>query len=216
MLDVDGTLVDSNLAHAQAWVDVFHEFGYDVALDKVQRLIGMGADKLLPTAIGVEKHSAEGGRLAERRKAIFHERYLPTLRPTRGARELLERLRCEPLRLAIASSAERQELAALLKIVDADDLVDDAASSEQVQGSKPDPDLVQVALGKLGLAARAVLMLGDTPYDVQAANRASVGTIALTCGGWRAEELRGALTVYADPADLLAHFDVSPLRRRAA
>ena len=206
ILDVDGTLVDSNLAHARAWAEVLRGSGYDVTVEQLWRLIGMGSDKLLPAAIGVEKDSAEGKRLTEQRKKLFLERYLPELQPTRGARDLLERLRSAELRIGIASSAEGEELEGLLAVCGASDLADTTPPSDQVEGSKPEPDVVQAALRKLGQPARDVLMLGDTPYDVEAAGRAGVGIIAVRCGGWSADDLGGALAVYDDPADLLSDF----------
>jgi HAD superfamily hydrolase (TIGR01509 family) len=207
ILDVDGTLVDSNLAHARAWAEVLGEAGYEVTVERLWRLIGMGSDKLLPAAIGVEKDSPEGKRLSEARKKLFLERYLPDLQPTRGARELVERLRSANLAIGIASSAEGEELDGLLAVCGASDLRDTTPPSDQVEGSKPEPDVVQAALRKLGQPAHAVLMLGDTPYDVEAATRAGVGIVALRSGGWAADDLGGALAVYDDPADLLTEFE---------
>jgi phosphoglycolate phosphatase-like HAD superfamily hydrolase len=213
LLDIDGTLVDSNDAHAAAWYDVLTEAGYQVSRDDLRRLIGMGSDKLLPRAVGVDKASPDGKRLSERRKVVFRERYLPDLRPTRGARDLLVRMRGDGLSLVVASSAEGEELRALLDVVGAADLVDDVTSSSEVSGSKPEPDVVEAALRKLGAPSSEALMLGDTPYDVEAATRARVGIVALRCGGWGDADLAGALAIYDDPADLLAHYDESPLGR---
>ena len=211
ILDVDGTLVDSNLAHARAWCEVLSEAGYQVRVEQLRRLIGMGSDKLLPAAIGVEKDSPEGTRLSQRRKAVFMQRYLAGLRPTRGARELLEHLRANGRTLVVASSAEDDELRALLDIVGAADLVEDTTTSSDVAESKPDPDVVQAALHKLGSPPEQAVMLGDTPYDVEAASRARVPAIAVRCGGWNDADLRGAICVFEDPADVLAHVSATPL-----
>jgi HAD superfamily hydrolase (TIGR01509 family) len=211
ILDVDGTLVDSNLAHARAWVEVLRGAGYEVTVEQLWRLIGMGSDKLLPAAIGVEKDSPEGKRLSEQRKRLFLERYLPELQPTRGARELIARFKAAGLALAIASSAEGEELDGLLRVCGASELRDTTPPSDEVEGSKPEPDVVQAALRKLDRPAAEVVMLGDTPYDVEAAGRAGVGIIALRSGGWSEADLRGALAVYADPAELLAELATSPL-----
>jgi HAD superfamily hydrolase (TIGR01509 family) len=207
ILDVDGTLVDSNLAHARAWVEVLRGAGYEVTVEQLWRLIGMGSDKLLPAAIGVQKDSPEGKRLSDQRKKLFLDQYLPRLEPTRGAPELVERLRSAQLRIGIASSAEGEELDGLLAVCGASDLADATPPPDQVEGSKPEPDVVQAALRKLGQPAREVLMLGDTPYDVEAAGRAGVGIIALRSGGWSAGDLQGAVAVYDDPADLLSDFE---------
>lgn len=210
ILDVDGTLVDSNDAHARAWCDVLRDAGYDITVERVLRLIGMGSDKLLPQAVGIEKDSPEGKQLSERRKAVFHEKYLAHLKPTPGARALLERFRSDRLRLIVASSAEKDELRALLDIVGRTDLIDETTSSSDVAQSKPDPDIVAAALQKFGGPPAQALMLGDTPYDVEAAERAGVGTVAVRSGGWSDVHLGGAIAIYDHPADLLAHYETSP------
>src|SRR5687767_8083084 len=122
ILDVDGTLVDSNDAHARAWVDAFAEFEFDVPYERVRSLIGMGGDNLLPEAIGVEKYSPQGEALSKRRGEIFKERYLETVDPFLGTRELLTKMRDEGLEIAIGSSAQKDELLALLEIADVVDL----------------------------------------------------------------------------------------------
>lgn len=213
ILDVDGTLVDSNDAHARAWVDALAEHGHRVAFADVRRLIGMGGDKLLPKVTGLSDESPEGRRISERRSAIFIERYLPALRPTPGARALLERMRRDGLTLVVASSAKADELGPLLEIAGAKHLIEETTSSDDAERSKPDPDIVRAALEKTGCPPGDVLMLGDTPYDVEAATRAGVGTIALRCGGWTDDRLRGAVAIYDDPADLLARWDTSLLAR---
>lgn len=218
ILDVDGTLVDSNDAHARAWADAFAEAGRRVDYDHVRRLIGKGGDKLMPEVTGIEADSAEGRRISARRAAIFREHHLPTLQAFPQTRELLERMRGAGLRLVVASSATGEELGPLLAVAGADDLVADTTSSSDAEASKPEPDIVEAALAKAGLGPEECLMLGDTPYDIEAAGRAGVGVIALRCGGWGDEALGGARAIYADPADLLAHYDTSPLaaRERAA
>jgi phosphoglycolate phosphatase-like HAD superfamily hydrolase len=206
ILDVDGTLVDSNDAHARAWAEVLHEAGYDVSVERLRRLIGMGSDKLLPAAAGIEKDSPMGKQLSERRKEVFRERYLPRLSPTRGASELLDHLRREDFELMIASSAEGDELKSLLAVCNATDLAPRTPPPSEVGESKPAPDVVQAAVDKLTTPKAASVMLGDTPYDVESARKAGVSVVALRSGGWTDADLRGALAVYADPADLLAHF----------
>ena len=120
------------------------------------------------------------------------------------------------LKLVVASSAKEDELKELIKIAGAEEFIEDKTSSSDAENSKPDPDIVQAALDELGLAPDEVIMLGDTPYDVEAAARAGIKTIGLRSGGWRDADLRGAEAVYADPADLLARYDSSPLAKRAA
>ena len=211
LLDVDGTLLDSNDAHARSWVDALTESGRRASVEEVRRLVGMGSDKLIPRVTGVAKDTPEGERLAERKKEIFNERYLPHLRAFPGARALLERLRADGLALVVATSAAKDEMRLLLKQAGVDDLIDDATSSGDADRSKPDPDIVEAALGESGHPPDEVVMLGDTPYDVEASTRAGVAVVALRCGGWDDEALRGAVAIYDDPADLLAHYEESPL-----
>lgn len=213
ILDVDGTLVDSNAAHAHAWVDTLSEFGYDLDVARVQRLIGMGTDKLLPALIGVEKDSPFGKKLTERRKTIFAKRYLPDLQPTPGAPALLTHLQRERFGLMIASSAAGDELAALLSVCGAPELAHRTPPPQAVDSSKPDPDIVSTALGRLHRSPAEVLMLGDTPYDIEAAKRAGIEIIAVRCGGWNTADLAAAIAIYDDPADLLGHFADSPLAK---
>lgn len=211
ILDVDGTLVDSNEAHAHAWMEALAEQGIAAEFEKVRRCVGMGGDKLLPRVAGIEESSPIGKKVSERRGKIFLHRFLPNLRPTPGATELLQQLHEVGYRLAVASSAKKDELRPLLKLCGADELIETKTSSDDAEASKPDPDIVAAALNRLALPSNQTLMLGDTPYDIEAASRAGVSTIALRCGGWEERDLAGAMAVYDDPADLLAHFDSSPL-----
>ena len=211
IFDVDGTLVDSNDAQARSWVDALKEFGYSVPYEKVRLLIGMGGDKVLPETIGVQKDSEKGKQISKRRGEIFKEKYLPNVQPFPDAQKLLDRMRKQGLKLAIATSAQPDELRPLLQIVGAADLIEDKTSARDVKSSKPDPDVMQVALKRVGYPPNEVVMIGDTPYDIEAARKAGVGTIAFRCGGWSDSDLAGAIAIYNDPADLLAHYDSSPL-----
>ncbi len=211
LLDVDGTLVDSNDAHAMAWVEAMARGGYDVPYKKVRSAIGMGSDNLLPSTIGVEKESEEGKRLSEWWKEIFKESYLPKLKAFPKSRELLARMKEVGLKLVVASSSEPDMLQKLLDIVGAQGLVAETTSAGDAKRSKPDPDIIRAALENAGYPASKVVMLGDTPYDVQASTRAGVPIIAVRCGGWDDSQLKGAIATYEDPEDLLAHYDSSPL-----
>ena len=211
IFDVDGTLVDSNDAQARSWVDALKEFGYSVPYEKVRPLIGMGGDKVLPETIGVQKDSEKGKQISKRRGEIFKEKYLPNVQPFPDAQKLLDRMRKQGLKLAIATSAQPDELRPLLQIVGAADLIEDKTSARDVKSSKPDPDVMQVALKRVGYPPNEVVMIGDTPYDIEAARKVCVGTTAFRCGGWSDSDLAGAIAIYNDPADLLAHYDSSPL-----
>jgi HAD superfamily hydrolase (TIGR01509 family) len=211
LLDVDGTLIDSNDAHARAWVDVGEEFGHRIDFGEVRWLIGMGGDRVLPKLTGLEEDSDEGRRMTERRGEIFRSRYLPQLCAFDNARALLERMHADGRKLVVATSASEKDLKALLARAGLADLIDEATNSDEADSSKPAPDIIDAALEKAGVPAHEAVMIGDTPYDVKAAQRAGVRVIGLTCGGWTEAELPGAAEVYADPADLLARYDSSML-----
>jgi len=173
----------------------------------------MGADKLLPAAAGLDAESPEGKRIAKRRGEIFRARSLPELRALDGSRDLLLRLKARGLRLVVASSAAEEELTPLLRIAGADDLVDRKTSGDDVERSKPDPDIVAAALRHLGSSPDQAVMIGDTPYDVEAARAAGVSCIAFRSGGWSDADLAGAIAIYDGPRALLQELDASPLAR---
>ncbi len=210
LLDIDGTLIDSNDAHARAWVDAFAAHGREVAFERVRPLIGMGGDKLVSIVAGLDIETAEGKAVSATRQDIFKRGYLPRLRPTTGAETFLAWLRAQRLKIAVATSADAGELEGLLAVVNATSLAASAASSDDAEESKPDADIVLAALRRTGSRPDTTVMIGDTPYDIEAARRVDVATIALRCGGWRDADLKGAVAVYDNPADLLAHIAESP------
>lgn len=210
IFDVDGTLVGSNAAHASSWVDTLGEIGHDVEFDVVFPMIGMGGDKVLPSLAGIEEATTLGRKLGKRRWEIFVRDYLADLKPTPGARELVERIAGDGFELVIASSAGGSELGKLLEAAGVQDLFDLKTSSSDAQDSKPDPDIVQAAVRKIGYAPDELVMIGDTPYDVEAAIGAHVRLMGVLTGGWTREELSGAMAVYEDPADILHWYARSP------
>ena len=160
IFDVDGTLVDSNDAHARAWVQAFAELGITVAYERVRRAIGMGGDKLMPRVSGVEEASPEGQAISERRAGIFKKEFLPTLRAFPRTRELVTRLKEDGYTLAIASSAKQDELHPLVELARVSDLIPTRTSSDDADNSKPDPDIVAAALTRTGCRAEAAIMIG--------------------------------------------------------
>jgi len=160
IFDIDGTLVDSNDAHAQSWVDTFADAGYDVPFDVVRPLIGMGADKLLPKTIGVKHDSKGGKKLIKLRSEIFREKYLPTLRPLKGSRALVLRVRADGLKAIVATSAKDEELQGLLKAAEVADLMEEKATASDARRSKPDPDIVEAAIEESGTSLRKLVMIG--------------------------------------------------------
>lgn len=215
ILDVDGTLVDSNDAHARAWVDAFAEHGVTVAFDHVRRSVGMGGDKLMPEVSGIEESSALGEKIAGCRGELFASKYLPSIKPFPQVRELLQRFADDGFVLAVASSAKESELGPLLERADVQDLISSKTSSDDAENSKPDPDIVVAAVKQAGCPKDRAIMIGDTPYDVTAARRAGIEIVGFECGGWTREALVGAVAVYRDAAHLLAEYNSSLFSRSA-
>ena len=207
IFDVDGTLIDSNDAHARAWVEAGEELGYGIEYGEVRRLIGMGGDRVMPMVAGVEEDSEAGQALATRRGEIFRRRHLPGLEAFPGVRDLVQRLKDDGFAVVVASSASEDDLGLLLEKAGVADLIESATSSDDAEESKPEPDIIEAAVSRAGLPRERLIMVGDTPYDVEAARRARVPMVAVRCGGWDDEDLAGARVVAADPADLLERYE---------
>lgn len=214
LVDIDGTLIDSNDAHAAAWVRAFQE--HDVAVDPavVRRAIGMGGDQLMPQVSGVEEDSPLGQQIAGRRKQIFWNEQGSDIRPFADADRLVAALQQRGLTVIAATSASGDELTRLLAIAGV--TLDGGTSKDDAEQSKPEPDIVHAALARAGVRPDEALMIGDSPYDVEAATKARVQTIAFRSGGWRDADLKGAIAIYDDAADLLAQLDESPLGMTAS
>lgn len=217
LLDVDGTLIDSNDAHARAWVECGRRTHHPIGYDHVRWLVGMGGDRVLPMLTGLSAESEEGAALLEERGRIFRSEFLPELRAFPDARALVERMLADGHELVVATSAGAETMEALLAQAQLDDLLHCRTSSDDAEASKPAPDIVEAALRQARASAMQAVMIGDTPYDVAAARNAGVPVIGLLCGGWTPVSLTGARAVYADPAELLAQYERSLLgaqRRR--
>ncbi|SFG30235.1 HAD family hydrolase [Methylobacterium gossipiicola] len=214
IFDVDGTLIDSVSQHAKAWQDAFRDFGHDFPLEDIRRQIGKGGDHLLPVFLSEAEIEERGEALEAHRAEILKTRYLPTIEGLPGVRDLVRRLRADGRRLALASSAKADELQTYKTIAGIADLIGTETSSDDAEASKPDPDIFEAALERLdGIAPQDAIVIGDTPYDAEAARKAGLRTIGLLSGGWTADELlrAGCIATYRDPADLLAAYDTSPL-----
>ncbi len=210
IFDVDGTLIDSNDEHARAWAEAFAEFGHKVAVADVRRQIGKGSDQLMPVFLSRHDLKQQGESIEARRGEIFKQRYLPRIVAFHGVRALMERLKADGIALALASSAAKDELGAYKKLAHIEDLIPVQTSSDDAEKSKPHPDIVEAAIQRLHLAVRhEALFVGDTPYDAEAATRAGLRTVGVTCGGWAPAELRdaGCVAVYANPTDLLKNYE---------
>lgn len=211
LFDVDGTLVDSNDAHADAWVTAFTEHGVLVDPVSVRQSIGMGGDKLMPAVSRIEADSPLGTKIAQRRGKIFMHRFLPRITAFRDAQRLVAALVKRGFTVVAASSAKKEELEPLLEVAGAKALLDAWTSSDDAEASKPDPDIIEVALQRAAASADEAVMIGDTPYDVAAARSAGVRAIAFRCGGWLDPDLIGAIEIYDGPWDLLDRLEHSLL-----
>jgi HAD superfamily hydrolase (TIGR01549 family) len=213
VFDIDGTLVDSVDLHACAWQEAFAMFGYEVTFEQARSQIGKGGDQLIPVFLSEAQQQDHGVALEEWRGERFRTMYLPMVRPFSAVPELLRRVRDAGLKVAVASSAKRAELEVYLELAGITGLVDESTSSGDADKSKPAPDIFEVALQKLRIAAADAVAIGDTPYDAQAAGKAGMQTIGMLCGGFTEAGLRagGCVAVYPGPGALLACLDASPL-----
>jgi len=210
ILDIDGTLVDTNYQHTVAWYRAFLQSGKVMPLWRIHRLIGMGGDQLVAALAG-EEFDAEHGDDVRAAEKVLYMALIDEVRPFADARALLEHLKAQGHAVVLASSAKPDEVEHYLDLLDARDLADDWTHSGDVERTKPEPDLVAAAVEKAG-GGKAV-MIGDSTWDCEAAKRAKVETVAVLTGGFSEAELReaGASGVFSSLSDLLAHLGDTPL-----
>jgi HAD superfamily hydrolase (TIGR01509 family) len=217
IFDMDGTLVDSVDLHAKAWQDAFRDFGHEFDFKAIRDQIGKGGDQLFPVFLTREEIDEIGPDLEEHRGHVLKERYLSQIKAFPKVTELFHRIRADDIKIALASSAKAQELRTYEKIAGIEGLVDVETSSDDAEKSKPHPDIFQLAMAKLeGIHTSEVVVVGDSPYDAEAAGKAGLRSIGFRCGGFAEAGLRdaGCFAIYDGPADLLARYDESPLVRR--
>jgi HAD superfamily hydrolase (TIGR01509 family) len=210
ILDIDGTLVDTNYQHAIAWYRAFRQHGHTVPVWRIHTHIGMGGDKVVAALLGDEAEREEGDDIRAAEGPLYMA-MIEEVEPFEGARGLLEELQRSGHTLILASSAKEQEVEHYLDLLDARELADDWTHSGDVGETKPAPDLVESALKKAG--GGDAVMIGDTPWDVKAADEAGVPTIAVLTGGFCEAELRdaGALAVFESIAALRDRLAETPL-----
>lgn len=216
LFDVDGTLIDSNDFHAEAWARTFAHFGRHIPAERVRPLIGMGGDNLLPELLPAEFIDAHREEMEDYRADLFGRDYIDRIRPFPQVRALFERVRAEGVEIVLASSGKAEEVAHHLKVIGCEDLVSATTSADDAEHSKPDPDIFAAALAKLpDVGADAAVVIGDSPYDMRAAKALGLATIGLRCGGFSNAVLTeaGCDALFDDPADLLARFGESVLAR---
>jgi HAD superfamily hydrolase (TIGR01509 family) len=211
IFDIDGTLVDSVDLHARAWQEAFAHFGHQIEFAAVRSQIGKGGDQLMPAFLPRDEVASHGEEIETYRSELFKEKYLPKVHSFPAVRDLVQRIKQLGPSIVLASSAKGEELAAYKRIAGILDLVDEETSSDDAEKSKPHPDIFQAALERLGGDVRPdeVIVIGDSPYDAEAAGKLALRTIGVLSGGFAEHDLRqaGCLSVYRDPADLLQHLD---------
>ena len=209
IFDVDGTLVDSVDFHAEAWQRAFAHFGKTFGFAEVRSQIGKGGDQLMPVFLSKDELERHGKDLETYRKTLFERDYMGRVQGFPGVRDLFEAIKGRNKRIALASSAKGDELEAYKKAARIDGLTDVETSSDDAERSKPHPDIFHAALDKLAVPAKDAVVIGDTPYDAEAARKAGLATLGVLCGGFPEQDIRaaGASRVYAGPRDLLAHLD---------
>ena len=213
--DIDGTLVDSNALHAEAWRRTFEHFNIQVGFGEAWSQIGKGGDKLIPVFVRDVDRERLTKQIESLRKEIFHRDYMPRIVSFAKSRELLAKVKESGIKVVLATSSDKEDVTTYKRITGIEDLVDAVASGSDAKESKPEPDIFAVALKKINMGADRAVALGDTPYDAEAAGKLGIRVIGLTCGGWKRDDLRdaGCVEVYQDPADLLLHFADSLLAR---
>lgn len=203
LFDVDGTLVDSNDLHATAWQEAFRHFGIVIPFDAIRAQIGKGGDNLIPSLLPPDIVERLQEEIEEFRSDLFARDYLHRSRPFPGAAELLRRLHGEGVKLVLASSAQQSELDYHVEKLGCADLLTATTSKDDVEHSKPCPDIFAAAYEKAQpMDGGVAVVVGDTPYDIEAASRIGLPAIAVRCGGFAEEELEGAAAIYDDPTEL--------------
>jgi HAD superfamily hydrolase (TIGR01549 family) len=215
IFDLDGTLLDSVDLHAIAWHEAMIEFGHNVSFEQARSQIGKGGDKLIPVFLSADEQRDHGKELEEWRGNRFKTDYLPLVRPFSAVPDLLRRVRDAGVQIAIASSAKKDELDNYLDIARISSLVDLKTSSDDVEESKPAPDIFEIVLKKLKIEGGDAVAVGDTPYDAAGARKVNIATIGVLCGGFAESSLRqaGCVEIYPGPAALFARFENSLLAR---
>jgi HAD superfamily hydrolase (TIGR01549 family) len=215
IFDMDGTLLDSVDLHALAWQEALLKFGHEVSFERVRSQIGKGGDKLIPVFLSSDEQRDYGKEMEEWRGNRFKTEYLPLVRPFSTVPNLLRRARDAGLRIAIASSAKKEEVDKYLDIARITNLVDATTSSDDAEESKPAPDIFEAVLKKLKIEGADAVAIGDTPYDAEASGKAKIATIGVLCGGFTESSLRqaGCVEIYPGPATMFARFAGSLLAR---
>ena len=209
IFDVDGTLVDTVDLHTQAWVEAFKQYGYDFPYQELRQQIGKGGNKIVADFLEPEAVEKVGNGITEFRKEFYQENLLWQARPFDKVKDLFERLKADGIKIVLASSARPGTLDHYIKILDVKDLIEGVTAGEEVEKSKPEPDIFVAALDHIeGIEASEAIAVGDSPYDAQAASQIDLRPVGVLCGGFSKETLKeaGCVALYQDPADILENY----------
>lgn len=210
LFDIDGTLIDSNDAHAASFVEAFKKFDKTVSFVELKWLIGMGADMILEKYLSKNEIKKFGKDLLEYRKKIFLEKYLPETKTILGVKELFEKLHSDKFLIALASSASNEELEKYKNKLKISKYLSEETTADDAENAKPAPDIFQAALQKLeNVKKNEALIIGDTPYDAEAAVKAKIKIVGVKTGGWSEEKLKseGCEEVFENLEDILKNYD---------
>ena len=210
IFDIDGTLVDSNELHVDSWDRAFRHFGKQFPREKLRAQIGKGSDQYLPEFLSPDEIEHFGKELDDYRSDLFRKEYLPKVRPFPNVQELFQKIHDDHKRIVLASSGKKADTKYYVDLLEVDEFIDGYVSGDDADSSKPAPDIFAASLKKLGdISPADAVTVGDTRFDVEAARKAGLKTIAFLCGGTAGTVLReaGVIAIYNDPADLLSHYD---------
>src|SRR6201996_8841672 len=217
IFDIDGTLIDSVDLHAEAWREAFAHFGHNIAFHEVRTQIGKGGDQLMPVFLPPEELHAKKEKIEKFRGELFRREFLPQVKAFPMVRELFQRLIADGWKISLASSAKESELKIYKEIANITDLLEAETSADDAEKSKPHPDIFQAAMARLGnVQPSDCIVIGDSPYDAQAASKAGIRSIGFLCGGFSDAELNdaGYERLYQGPADLLTSYEESLFHRK--
>ena len=209
IFDLDGTLVDSVDYHTEAWVKAFQKYGYDFSFAQLRKQIGKGSEFIIGELLDSEEAEKLESDIAGYRKKYYQDNLLEKVQPFPQVKELFAKIKADGLKIVLASSARRETIEYYKKLLEIEDLIDGATSTDDVDKSKPEPDIFIAAREKLDrFATEEIMVVGDSPYDAIAAKKAALPTIGVLCGGFEAETLiqAGCIAVYQDPADLIDNY----------
>jgi len=203
LFDIDGTLVDSNDAHARCWVEAFSEFGKDFPYDLVRHQIGKGGDLLVPDLLNAREMRSFGEKVKKFRSKLYKETYLPDVKPFPGVTDCLRDLSERGVKIAFASSANPDEVKYYTRLLGVEDLLEASTSKKDAKFSKPSPEIFRAALEQVGSDEKLTLVAGDTPYDILAAHRVPLPIAAVLCGGFERKLLSKAEFIFQNVQELL-------------